>query len=125
MAHKTGNYYNMRTPEYSPSDPEVWGPVMWSFLHLTAASYPHHPELHLKNNMKSFILSIPSFIQCGPCAEDSHRYITSRKKLIDSYVSSKKNLFIFFWEFHNYVNLKLGKPQIQLEAAWNKYYFGV
>jgi len=125
MANKTGNYYNMRTPEYNPSNPEVWGPAMWNFLHLTAASYPHHPDAHLKNNMKNFILSIPSFIQCGPCAEDAHRYIIVRKKLMDNYVSSKKNLFIFFWEFHNFVNLKLRKPQIELEMAWNKYYFGL
>lgn len=106
-----------------PGSPEVWGPAFWFSLHNGAIRYPNNPSPLWKHRMKSFIQGIPVMVPCEKCADHATAYIESQDHKLDDVVSSKEKLFVFFVDFHNFVNARLGKPHIPLEAA-NKMYKG-
>jgi hypothetical protein len=114
MTYKTKNYPNT-------SNPEVWGPAFWFSLHNGAIRYPNNASPIWKERMKNFILGIPVMLPCEKCSDDATSYLESNYFRINDVVSGKEKLFKFFWEFHNYVNKKLGKKQISLEEAYNMY----
>jgi hypothetical protein len=71
--------------------------------------------------MKHFILGIPVMVPCEKCSEHATAYLEANYSKLDDIISSRTKLFTFFWEFHNFVNEKLGKPTITLEKAFKMY----
>ena len=104
----------------NPGSPEVWGPAFWFSLHNGAARYPSKASPLWKRRMKSFIRGIPVMVPCEKCADHATAYIESRSDL-DEVVENKDNLFKFFVDFHNFVNDRLGKAKIPMEAAHKMY----
>ena len=107
----------------NPGNPAVWGPAFWFSLHNGATKYPIKPTPTWKYRMKSFIKGIPVMVPYEKCADHATAYIESQSNRLDDIVSTRNKLFVFFVEFHNFVNARLGKPNIPLEAA-NKLYKG-
>lgn len=105
----------------SHSDPETWGPAFWFTLHNSAVGYPEYPTTHVKHQMKSFIVGIPVMVPCEKCYHHALEYINSRQSDMDSIVSSQKNLFNFFVDFHNEVNKRNDKKQFTYAEAWEMY----
>ena len=70
--------------------------------------------------MKSFIMGIPVMVPCEKCADHATAYIESRSDL-DQVVKNRDSLFSFFVDFHNFVNERLGKDKIPMEAALKMY----
>jgi len=101
----------------NPGNPTVWGPAMWFSLHNGASKYPKSASLFWKDRMKSFIQGIPVMIPCENCADHACAYIESQSCNLETIVSSRDNLMIFFIDFHNFVNERLGKPIMSREAA--------
>jgi hypothetical protein len=89
--------------------PEVFGPYNWFVFHNTATNYPQVASPLFAERMKNFILAIPLTLPCQKCKEDATAYIDSYKNQLDLVVSGREQLFNFFVDFHNFVNLKLGK----------------
>lgn len=104
----------------NPGDPQVWGPAFWFSLHNGATRYPVNATPLWRERMKSFIVGIPVMVPCEKCADHATAYIESRSDL-DEVVKNKDSLFNFFVDFHNFVNVRLGKPEIPLEAAIKMY----
>lgn len=100
-------------------DPKHWGPSFWNTFHYISVSYSHDPNLTVQNNMKTFIQSIPTLLPCKECQDHAFSYIKNAD--VDKAVKSQMDLFTFFFEFHNYVNERLKKPQMSLETALKKY----
>lgn len=107
----------------NPGAPEVWGPAFWFSLHNGSIRYPVNPSPLWKHRMKSFIQGIPVMVPCEKCADHATAYIESQSDNLDHAVSTREKLFTFFVDFHNFVNARLGKPEIPIEAA-NKMYKG-
>uniref|UniRef100_A0A6C0LVE6 thiol oxidase n=1 Tax=viral metagenome TaxID=1070528 RepID=A0A6C0LVE6_9ZZZZ len=104
-------------------NPAVWGPAMWFSLHNGAYKYPKKASPFWKNRMKSFIQGIPVMLPCEVCADHACAYIESQKHYLEEVVSGRENLIIFFVNFHNFVNRKLGKPEMSLKDV-NKMFSG-
>ena len=102
-------------------NPLIWGPSFWFTLHNGSLRYALKPSPILKERMKQFVLNIPIMIPCEKCADHAQFYIESHYDKIDEIVSSKSNLFEFFWKFHNEVNSRLNKQQITLQKAYDIY----
>ena len=110
------------TVQYANSgNPEVWGPAMWFSLHNGALRYPKKASPVWCERMKYFILGIPVMVPCEKCADHATTYIESKYNELNKIVSDKDNLFEFFWEFHNFVNTRLGKRHILLKEAYELY----
>ena len=102
-------------------NPEVWGPAFWFSLHNGAIKYPENPSPMWKERMKNFIHAIPVMLPCETCADHATSYIESQYKNIDNFISSRDSLFLFFCEFHNYVNNRLNKKEITISEAYKLY----
>ena len=110
---KAGNEMSTGTISLSESpnkDATVFGPKLWYCLHNAAKAYPDSPTKLVQDRMKNVILGIPYLIPCDSCYEHSLSYIdTLEEYKLNNICSSRKNLIIFFVEFHNHVNRRLGK----------------
>ena len=100
-------------------DPSIWGPHFWATFHYIAATYSDSPSPSIKSTMKNFIQSIPVFLPCSTCQDHAFVYIKSHN--LDNVVLNKKELFTFFFNFHNEVNKRLNKPLMKMEDALNAY----
>ena len=104
----------------NPGSPEVWGPAFWFSLHNGAARYPVNASPLWRGRMKYFIMGIPVMVPCEKCADHATAYIESGSGL-EEVVKNRDTLFNFFVKFHNFVNERLGKSKIPLEAAIKMY----
>ena len=115
---------NMRwtTLKYAnSSDPNVWGPAFWFTLHNGAARYPIKASPICAERMKGFIMGIPVMIPCEKCQDHATAHIEQNYYRMNEIVSGREQLFIFFVSFHNYVNKRYGKPEMDYKKAYDLY----
>jgi hypothetical protein len=98
---------------------DVWGPHYWFFLHTVAYSYPDTPNTITKRKYYDLIQNIPLFI---PTPEIGNEF----SKLLDKYPVSpyldNRDSFIRWVHFmHNKINVILGKEEISLMEANDRY----
>lgn len=107
--------------EGNGSSPDVFGPPFWFTLHNGASKYPENPNKIVQKKMKDFIIAIPIMLPCLKCKDHATSFIESNLEKLDDIVSSKKNLFNFFVDFHNYVNKRYNKKIYSYEEAFSLY----
>lgn len=104
-------------------EPNIWGPHYWATLHFISSTYDNKPNQSIKLTMKNFIQSLPVFLPCKECQDHAFEFI--KKTDINTVIQSRKELFTFFFNFHNELNKRLKKPLMKMEDALNKYYVPV
>ena len=110
------------TKQYNNThDPHMWGPAYWLCLHLSAVNYPENPSPIFRERLKGRILAIPYEIGCPACKPHASAYIEQNKSRLDEIVSSRKNLFNFYVDFHNKVNERYNKKIFSYKEAWDLY----
>jgi FAD-linked sulfhydryl oxidase len=97
--------------------PEVFGPPLWFCLHNAAHHYPENAAPTYAERMKGIIIGLPVLIPCTTCKEHATAYIEEKKHTLMEVCKSRKTLVIFFIDFHNYVNQRLGKKIYSYEEA--------
>ena len=106
----TGSVEFISISESPDKDATIFGPKLWYCLHNAAKAYPETPTKLVQTRMKNIILGIPYLISCASCYEHSLAYIDNLDECnLNAACSTRKNLIIFFVEFHNHVNIRLGK----------------
>jgi hypothetical protein len=101
-------------------DAKVWGPHYWFFMTTLALSYPDSPNKVTKRKYYDFITNLPLFI---PNAEIGNRFSQMLDKYPVSPYLDKRDSFIRWVHFiHNKVNHSLGKEEISLDAALERYF---
>jgi len=101
-------------------DPKVWGSHYWATLHFISSTYDNNPNPSVKSTMKTFIQTIPMLLPCKECQDHAFKFI--KESDLDRVISSRKELFTFFFNFHNYVNKRLHKPLMSIEDALRRYH---
>lgn len=101
-------------------NPTVWGPKLWFVLHTGAMNYPDNPSETYKKRMKWFLMGLPVILSCDKCMDHAYAYINSRESL-DKIVSSRTELFKFFVDMHNAVNVRNNKPVMSYAEAYRLY----
>ena len=104
-------------------EPVIWGPHFWNMFHFISSTYDNKPNQSIKSTMKNFIQSIPVFLPCKECQDHAFDFLCSSD--LDKVIENRKELFTFFFNFHNTVNLRLKKPLMKIEDALKKYYIPV
>jgi hypothetical protein len=97
----------------------VWGPHYWFFLHTVAESYPMHPNEVTKRKYYDLITNMPLFI---PVEEMGNKF----GELLDRYpvkpYLDNRDSFVRWTHFiHNKYNVMLGKKELSLPMALEKY----
>lgn len=101
-------------------DPSIWGPHYWATLHFIASTYDNNPNLSIRTTMKTFIKTLPVLLPCKECQDHAFNFI--KTATLDKVVASRKELFTFFFNFHNSVNQRLKKPLMTLKDALKMYH---
>lgn len=110
------------TPEgLKTSDPRVWGPHLWKYMHCAAANYPDNPSDKQIDDMKTWLKTLTVTIPCQACRHHYGNYIQKYGPNLDEICSSKDNLFKFIVDIHNKVNERNNKPIVSLEEAKEMY----
>ena len=100
-------------------DPTVWGPHYWFFLHTVAESYPEYPNEVIKRKYYDLIQNMPLFI---PISEIGDKFSSILDKYpVTPYLCSKRSFVRWMHFIHNKFNVLLGKPDIYLPKALEKY----
>ena len=99
--------------------PDIWGPHYWFFLHTVAESYPIHPNPVTKRKYYDLIQNMPLFI---PDAEIGGKFSQMLDKYpVTPYLDNRDSFVRWVHFMHNKMNYKLGKQEISLPLALEKY----
>ena len=86
-----------------------WGPMFWELGHLVSFAYPERaPSAEQREQTARFYESLSSVVPCEECQHDFAELLT--KFPVRQHLSCRDTLSRWFYEMHNKVNQKLGKP---------------
>jgi hypothetical protein len=89
----------------------IWGPMIWSSLHIISFNYPVKPTPDDKKKYKMFILSHEHILPCVYCRVNFKANL--QRAGFSSKVFTNRNTFSkFVYDLHNCVNKMLGKTII-------------
>ena len=90
----------------------LWGKCTWTFLHTLAARISENGYIKLRPQLLSITKKICYNLPCPDCAR--HATIFMGKVTINS-IPNKVVFQSMLFQFHNSVNMRLGKAQFTLE----------
>ena len=100
-------------------DPTVWGPHYWFFIHTVAESYPINPNDVTKRKYYDFIQNIPLFIPVPEMGDEFSKILD--KYPVTPYLDNRDSFVRWTHFIHNKYNSMLGKEEITLALALDKY----
>lgn len=115
---------NLYNKEYKNTiyniDPLIWGKHIWSAFHYITVSYPDQPSQEEKENFKNFITYMTKVLPCQKCRYHASANMKNRP-LTDNILASRYELIKWGIDFHNDVNIMLGKNPVPFQDAIMKY----
>jgi len=90
-----------------------WGAGTWSILENMTLNFPMFPTENAKMRTKRFIVAIMHILPCGECREHAAIYI--RANLTEEMFANRDKLRRFIFDFHNFVNQRVGKEKYSYE----------
>lgn len=94
---------------------EKWGPGRWQSIHLTAAWADTPAKVAVFN---TWIRHQISNLPCEECRMHASQYLEANPP------EDAEDPFIWSWQFHNTVNRRLGKPELEYRVARDMYIHG-
>lgn len=86
----------------------IWGPLIWSSLHIISFNYPVAPTYADKKNYKTWLLSFEKTLPCCYCRNNFRKNLKSAG-FNDKVFDSRDSFSRFIYKLHNCVNVMLGK----------------
>ena len=93
--------------------PSVWGPLVWTTMHIASIGYSPHPTDAEKTAAIEFYRSFALILPCPICR--THYSMHIKAMPIEEAVESRDTLIEWVFSVHNKVNIELGKPEISFE----------
>lgn len=95
----------------SDLDPEIWGPIFWSFLHTVAShAYPVTPNPTDKKHFYDFFSNLYLFLPHRK-SKDTYAKLLHQYP-VTAYMDSRKSLEQWVHFIHNKVNVTLQKSRL-------------
>lgn len=88
---------------------KIWGTYTWIFFHTLADKIKEEEFENNKNKFINMIINICNYLPCPDCSEDA-TYILRQSYLNN--IKTKKHFIEFLRQFHNIVNIKIGKKEM-------------
>ena len=93
--------------------PSVWGPILWTTMHIVTLGYSDKPNDSEKKAAIDFFESLVYMIPCPICQE--HYKMNLEKFPVQAAVNSRDDLANWVFMLHNEVNKQLDKPEFKME----------
>ena len=100
--------------------PLVWGPPLWHVLFTFALSYPLQPNSITKRKYYDFIQNLPLFLPNAEIRKSFGALIEQYP--VQPYLKTRDSFVHWVHFIHNHVNRKIGRPEITLFEALDRYY---
>lgn len=97
-----------------------WGPITWFFLHTFSEKIHENAFEKNKSIYLNLLYNLCINLPCPTCSNHAKYYLNSNKF---KNIKNKNELRIFFWNFHNNVNMRLNK-KIQDRSILKMYFHG-
>lgn len=94
-----------------------WGPVTWVLLHTIAAKIKSEYFLSNKVFLINIIKLICKTLPCEDCANHATILLNNYKHFHK--LNTLHEFQIWLWEFHNIINIKLGKKEVSKDILQN------
>ena len=88
----------------------VWGPLLWTFLHIVSFNYPVKPTVRQRLQYWDFLLKLRNVLPCRHCRENLQRNLV-QAGLKPAVFDSRDTFSRFIYDLHNTVSQQLGKPR--------------
>lgn len=112
-------YQEMDLSKKNFFNPDIWGPHYWFFLHTIAESYPITPNSITKRKYYDLIQNMPLFIPVVEMGDKFSEFLD--KYPVSPYLDNRDSFVRWVHFIHNKFNVLLGKEQISLPLALEKY----
>jgi hypothetical protein len=86
----------------------VWGPLMWTYLHIMSFNYPVNPSEENKKYYREFILNLQHVLPCKYCRMNLTNNFKI-KPLDMCYMENRETFSRYIYELHETVNKMLNK----------------
>jgi len=110
--------------EEGPSIQKLHFYVIWDMIHSKARDATDESS---QRDFIEFMSEVCKYIPCGDCSQHCKNYLSSHP--FTNYINIRDEqdgrligMFIWSWLFHNAVNKRLGRPQMEWQRAVNIYY---
>lgn len=123
MNNKVGSKSDY-TPDYDSGfgfSTRIWGPLIWSSIHMMSFNYPVNPTMEDKKHYYDYIMSLQHVLPCRSCRENIKTNLATCKFNMDK-MKNRETFSRFVYELHNCVNIMLGrKPYLTYEKVRDLY----
>ena len=102
------------------TDPNFWGPALWTSLHTISFDYPDHPSGTDKQNYNMFFHSLKQVLPCDQCRKHYTKFIEETSP-IEPALKNRDTLTRWLVNLHNVVNERLQKGIVTYESVKEKY----
>jgi hypothetical protein len=96
-------------------DPAIWGAHLWYVLHIITMTYPKEPSEYTKRAYHDFFNNLKDVLPCDICKKHYSKFI--KEFPITPHLDSRENVVKWLIQIHNFVNLELGKPVMDVETV--------
>ena len=96
---------------YASSDgmvTKIWGPMLWTSLHIISFNYPVNPTNEDKIHYKEFIYSLQYVLPCKYCRINLIKNF-KQKPLLMCHMKNRETFSRYIYELHELVNKMLNK----------------
>lgn len=102
------------------SDPNYWGPALWTALHTISFNYPEQPTPTERDQYRTFFQSLKHVLPCGKCRTHYAEGLDTLLPL-EPALRNRDTFSRWLVEFHNSVNQRLGKTLVSYDSVKEKY----
>jgi len=101
------------------SDPRIWGPATWFFLHSVTLALPEEVPHNMKVGLRQLLIGMWQVLPCEACQRRlGERLLTWPLELN---AGSREGAIQWMIDFHNEVNKDLGKKVLSREEVLQTY----
>jgi hypothetical protein len=103
LGRKASFHYQLHGSSNEGMQTAVWGPILWTFLHIMSFNYPLHPTRENKIHYKRFIDELPYILPCRTCRENLPENM-KKANYGKHCFENREALSRFVWRLHNQVS---------------------
>ncbi len=97
-------------------NPKVWGPPVWTTLHLVALGYPEAPDAPTRDAYRAFYAAVGPVLPCATCADHYAEHLAALP-MDDALARGGRALFDWTVALHNRVNVQTGKRELTADEV--------